>query len=442
MGKIFFFALAAGFVWALIFKPNILAVLLFALVLGDINLDVPGLPFNLRAILSIFLLGRIIWKKQVEDHPPFLLANFTVVMICFFLYFMMTSWANDLLDFSAFKEFVTTFLCAYVAYYFFFETKNSSLLQYGMMLGGTVCLADLIYTYRVVGSFPINRLIDVYTGKINAGDYTPTNHNFFAYVCALIFVYFFNEFMRGKLLHKWMWVVLPAMLIGTIMSTGRTGLLVMILLMFYIFYDVIRGSKEGARRVAKFITVAVMSICIGILGFQTISTVFDIDTKLAENMSTRLIDEPVAVINKHLGYNYNANALNSMEWREEASDIAYNTFMSLSPKEQIFGIGSKGFYARNFGHGFNAHNGIFLLLIEGGLIGFSIYFIMIFLLIRKVMKFHIKPSSYFGLIFILLFTVSNNNEMTAATAFLIIGTLMAELELNSQIGRLGSITTV
>jgi O-antigen ligase len=82
--------------------------------------------------------------------------------------------------------------------------------------------------------------------------------------------------------------------------------------------------------------------------------------------------------------NYNANALEAMDWREEASADAFAAFMNLSSLEQIFGIGYWGFIVRDLGHtGLNPHNGFLLLLIETGIVGLLIYVILVASIIKR-----------------------------------------------------------
>jgi predicted neutral ceramidase superfamily lipid hydrolase len=130
-----------------------------------------------------------------------------------------------------------------------------------------------------------------------------------------------------------------------------------------------------------------------------------------------------------MGNSFKAESLDSMDWRAEASEIAYNTFMHiLSPSEKVFGIGHDGFMARGYGFMgvYAAHNGILLMLIEFGIAGFLIYHLMLISLITKTMN-----SKYFSplavcIIYIFLYVTSHNREMTSLTAFLIAGTLAAE----------------
>ena len=73
------------------------------------------------------------------------------------------------------------------------------------------------------------------------------------------------------------------------------------------------------------------------------------------------------MINKMMGNSYKAESMETVEWREEASNLAYNYYMNLPSNNQAMGIGYGGFLARDIGHGFDAHNGILLLLIETGI---------------------------------------------------------------------------
>ena len=110
------------------------------------------------------------------------------------------------------------------------------------------------------------------------------------------------------------------------------------------------------------ITMAIGILFLSLFLFTTLQSYFSLESDFIERISQRLIDEPVAVFNKHLGMNYNANSLEAMDWREEASADAFNAFMNLSTLEQLFGIGYWGFIVRDLGHtGLNPHNGFLLL---------------------------------------------------------------------------------
>jgi hypothetical protein len=142
----------------------------------------------------------------------------------------------------------------------------------------------------------------------------------------------------------------------------------------------------------------------------------------------RLIDEPIAVLNKHLGFSYNANSLDAMEWRTEASADALEAFLNLKFVEQFFGIGFWGYVTRNLGHtNLPPHNGLLMLLIEFGIVGTLFWAAMIYSFLKKSFTVNDMTSPMaVSIIFIILFSLANNAELTGSIMFLFISTLIAE----------------
>lgn len=410
------------------YRPKYVAVLLIAMTIGNINFDISGVPLNLRAIISISLLGRILIGKSQAYYYSFFKTIYSTLIIVFFLYTIMSTYWNDLLDFDLIKNFVMTYLSAYFAYYYFFYNNDSSILLSGLVIAGLICLADLIYTYKVIGTFPpVHRIIDIYTGKAQTLEDTDQNHNFYGYVCGVCFVFLFNEYMQGRLKFKLYWLAMPLMLLGVIMSTSRAAISVVVIVVLWILYQSYRSSKEGARRVFKLVSMLLLAVSLSVFFYGTVKAIFKVNSDIMETLTDRLIDEPVAVVQKNLGMNYDASVLGAMEWRKDANEIAYDTYQSLLPIEQIFGIGTGGFTVRDYGHGYNVHNGYFLLLIEGGAVGFLIYFTLIIILLSNIAKQKRISSAYMALLFILLFTVTHNSEMVSATAFFMVGCIAGEI---------------
>src|SRR5690349_24840130 len=111
--------------------------------------------------------------------------------------------------------------------------------------------------------------------------------------------------------------------------------------------------------------------------------------------------------NKLLVKKYNANAMDSMEWREEASSLAYDYYISLPASDQVMGIGYGGFIARDIGSGYDAHNGLLLLLIETGAIGFVLYFSMVISFWMKGRKLALASPAFVSIVFIILYITSH-----------------------------------
>ena len=132
-----------------------------------------------------------------------------------------------------------------------------------------------------------------------------------------------------------------------------------------------------------------------------------------------------------MGQPYNIQSLGSMDWREESSENAYSAFLNLNLSEQLFGIGYGGFEERSLGHGYNAHNATLLLLIENGIIGFFIYFLLVVgVIVQSIIKKNYSPSLAV-ILFILVFGLGQNREWTSVTTYLFVVCVIAELKVLS-----------
>jgi O-Antigen ligase len=425
----FFILIAAClFIYALIYKPEIIAVLFFTITLADINFDLG--PLNMRAITGIALFLRILVPDKTNNYPSFFSTS--GVYILFFLFYAFLVTMNyDLLNFNFIKITGTTVISVYCGYHFFFKKNDYTYLKLSIILAGLICFSDLIYTYAVVGKFPVQRiymqLLKIPVQTDDEGDFIEViNHGFYGLICGLCFVFLLNEFIY-KRSSKLNLFIMPLMLLGVLMSTSRSALLGLIGISIYLIAKELKSSnqsKKAARRILIGLGVAVLSLFL----FLSLKDVFNLNSQFMDEITLRLIDEPVAVFYKHMGLNYDANSLNAMNWREEASSNAFEAFLNLNTIEQIFGIGFWGFVIRNLGrNNLPPHNAILLMLIENGVLGLFFYATLVFSIIRKSLKTqeNISPVAT-ALIFILFFCLGNNGELTTSNTFLIVITIIAE----------------
>jgi hypothetical protein len=119
LNLIFLLAGAVIFIFLLIRKPEIIAVILFTLVIARINFDLKGLPLNLRAIMSLALFGRIISDKSTQGkYPLFLNVPAVKILIFFLVYIIFCIILQDLFTIDLLKESVSTLLTTFCVYYF------------------------------------------------------------------------------------------------------------------------------------------------------------------------------------------------------------------------------------------------------------------------------------------------------------------------------------
>ena len=423
--------LGSLFLYALIVKPEYVAVVFFTITIADINASVEGLPINIRALLGLALFARTLMPMKMEDYDTFFATPAKYILI-FLLYTMTLSEFYDLLTFEYTRTCALTFISAYTGYHFFFRYNDTRLLKISLFFAGLICFSDLVFTYAREGEFPVLRVYKFLLGipetlNENGQIVEVINHGFYGLICGMCFTVLLAEFINGKLAAKAALILLPVMFLGVLMSTSRSALLGVFGISFFI---IAREFNHQARwrRAASLIMIIFSALFVSMIVFMSIQSLFEMDTKFMEEISLRLIDEPIAVLNKHLGLNYNVNALGAMEWRTEASSDALGAFFDLKTVEEFFGIGFWGYVTRNLGHNnLPPHNGLLMLLIEFGIVGLAYWCIMIYSFLVKSFRVNDMTSPMLiAIVFIILFSLANNAELTGSIMFLFVSSLIAE----------------
>ncbi len=412
-----------AFLYFLSRKPEMVAILLFTAVIADINFDLAGMPLNFRAMVSLSLLGRVLLGGDSKPIPAFAELSYTWQIIFFSIFVLAVTSMHGLLDMGVFKEFMLSVVCAFLAYHYFFQHKNYKIFKISIILAGLSCMLDLAYTYGTQGGFPVNRLYYQFTPA-----YVVVNHNFFGYICGTAFVFLLADYLAdSKLPQKINLIMMPAMFLGVLLSTSRSALLILLIVSLGVIGKALFTSGKG-KKATTLIIVSLTCVLLMLFLFQIITIMFQIDSEFMETITARMIDEPMAILNRWMGNSYDVNSLDSMDWRAEASALAYNTFMNMPVEDQLFGIGWGGFLARDIGHGYDAHNGILLMFIEIGVVGSVIYFWMLISLVGRTIRYGYFSPLTVCLIYMFMYVTSHNKELMSFFAFLVTGTLAAELK--------------
>jgi hypothetical protein len=425
---------AVGFIYALFKKPEWLAILLFTAIIAEINFDVPGMPMNFRAITSLCLLGRVIGMPANDRYPKFFSTGYAWHMGFFVLYMMLITAKNSLLDFGVVKEFILSFVAAYLGYFFFMRQNGYQLFKWAIIFAGLTCFGDLAYTYAFVGGFPVERWC-----YLVVPGYEVFNHNFFGYICGAAFLFLLNDYLAANKNVKINLYLMPVMFLGVLLSTSRSSLLIMMILAMVLVVRELMSQKKG-KKAYTLISITFVCLLITLFIFQIIQEFIASDSEFLKQITGRLIDEPVAILNRALGNNYNANNLDSMDWRAEASALAYYRFVNLIPEEQLFGIGYNGFLARDYGFAYDAHNGILLVMIEFGILGFLVYYsLLIFMIIKSIRIMKLASPFTMVLVYMILYVASHNKELTAFFCFLVHGSLAAHIQIKLHEGEIDEV---
>ena len=409
-----------GFLYALFRKPDLVAILMFTTIIADINFNIPVLPLNFRAIVSLCLLAKVISEND-KSIPSFLGTKYSWSIILFILLVFATTANNGLMTMDVAKEFILSFVAAYLGFHYYFKKNGYQILKYSIIFGGLSCLGDLLYTYAFVGDFPVMRIYYLFTPA-----WEEVNHNFFGYICGAAFVFLLSDYLSTESNNKINLLLMPPMFLGVLLSTSRSSLLIMFIIAFVLIAKGLISQKKG-KKAYTLVIITIACLFIVLFLFQIIQEFIGTNTNFFEKITARLIDEPMAMLNRALGNRYNANNLDSMDWRAEASELAYNTYIDLPFVEKTFGIGYNGFLFRDYGHGYDAHNGFLLIMIELGMVGFIYYFSILLSLISKGIRYGLDSPFVVLLIYMILYVASHNKELTAFFCFLVTGTLAAQI---------------
>src|ERR1700712_734739 len=108
MSFIFIGIAGCAFIWALIFRPEIIAVFFFTITIADINFELPG-GLNIRAGMGISLFLRTVIGQKGDDFPPFL-STTAIYIVLFLFYTVFVTMAYDLVDMAFIKTIALTII--------------------------------------------------------------------------------------------------------------------------------------------------------------------------------------------------------------------------------------------------------------------------------------------------------------------------------------------
>jgi hypothetical protein len=414
----------------LIKKPEWLLLLFFTLTISAINFDLPLGNIRYRPLLAILLVARSFFTPGLDTFR--MLGNTGMKWIfLFFLYIIMLSWGNDTLKPDIFRLIMLSVITAYLGCYAYTIRQNTAILETAILLSGMICFSDLLYTYKIIGNFPVQRLYYLFFPNSSIlEEINDTNHNFYGFICGIGFILLFSRFIwDGDRWSNYLFLLLPLLFLGVLMSTSRSTIFGLIIASSIILYI---GSRNPILSGKVYTTLGIMGVIIGgiLFLFLSLSSFLDLDYSFISNITYRLVEEPVAVIRKYMGLSYNVQNLDAMDWRKESASIAWEAYLRFPIREQLMGVGIGGYLQRNLGqNGLNPHNGLLYILVESGLIGFIMYLYIFIQAIFSGIRSNFSPL-FLVLFFILFYSFGQNEELISATAMLFISTLIANSSFN------------
>ncbi|HWY35135.1 MAG TPA: hypothetical protein VNX68_10855, partial [Nitrosopumilaceae archaeon] len=320
------------------------------------------MPVKLRAIIGVVLFIRILIFKEKTNYRPFLKVPEIQGIFFIISYFFIISWGTGSLNAETSRTLLLSVITVYCGYYFYCIYGDYNILKISLYISGVICFADLVYTYVFIGSFPVQRVISLFMEADPSDlDVMEINHNFFGCISGLCFLVLLNDYINNKVKNKIVLILLPLNFLGVLMSTSRSSLIAILIISFILVINSFKNA-EHAKRTYRILGLSFGIISLIVVSFISFKSLLNLDSKFLDNITLRMTEEPVAVMRKRLGYNYNIQDLDAMDWREEAAKIAYNVYSKLSTRDQVFGIGKGAYLERNMGrNNLNPHNGILLI---------------------------------------------------------------------------------
>jgi len=411
----------------LLSKPELLLVVFFTLTIAAINFDIPGTSIKFRPFLAVVLIIQSFFS-QINKLPQYPFRRNVLALGMFFLYCIFLSWGMETFTADIAKMLLLSAVSAYLGLYAYQLKNDTSIIVKSIVLAGFICFSDVLYTYVVIGNFPVQRIFNLLLPDTEALEsLSDTNHNFYGFICGIGFLLMLNEGIKQHFKKPMIYILsMPVLLLGVLMSTSRSalfGVTLAVVGLCWMYY-----GKEGYRKLLSGLIVnGILTITASIVAFVLIQNLFSIDNSFIDNIYFRLVEEPFAVVRKYTGQSYDIQQLDALDWRAEAAAIAWQVYIHLPPWKQLFGIGIGGYLQNNLGHNeLNPHNGYLYLLIESGLLGCLLYFSLVFMMIRDAFQKKTISSLLLVLLFILFYSAGQNDELITASAMITISSLIAE----------------
>ncbi len=426
MIKIFIIVIPIVFLYLFVKKPYILSAILLFMLLYGFNLKLPFL-FDLRGLLLIGMIGRLLFEKENQNLiAKYLLTNKYFYMLIGFIFYslailLLRFYGID--DFSLIKDNLILIGSLILGFIVGVNPKGKNVFIIAIISSGIFASIDLLYTYIVLGNNNPVRVINVFLYNDN----TQTNYNYHGMLIGIALIYTLLLYYK-KIFPKIISLTLIFLFVlGVVLTTSRGAILAVII----VFIVMVLTQKEIKISFKKIITSSILLIFFFISFYLIYNTILSEVSKpvLIDNIYWRLYEEPLSVfgITPSGNHKYTKDVqYGTMSWRYDRSEVALEKFMTSNMVDQLFGIGEGGYVIQNYsGDNLNAHNGYVLLLVERGIIGVLIFFTAIILLIIDSLKLYryttLNIPIIYLLLFLLMYIMAQNDELTTSLAFLIFG---------------------
>ena len=426
MIKIFILTIAISFFYLFIKKPYVLTAILMFMLLYGFNLKLPFL-FDLRGLLLIGMIGRLLFEEENQKFiAKFLLTDkYFYLLLCFIFYSLAILLArfygtDELLLIKNNLILIGSLLLGFLVG---INPKGKNVFIIAIITSGLFAALDLFYTYKVYGDNSPVRVLNV----IFYNDTTSINYNYHGMLLGISLVYSLLLFFRKQISKYIFFLLMLVFTLGIVLTTSR-GAIFAIIIVFIIMKITQKEIKFGLKKIITGLVALIFFFFAFYLIYNSILSQVN-KSVLIDNIYWRLYQEPLSLFGVDVeGHDYSVNVkYGTMSQRYEKSSGDIEKFFKSSIIDQTFGLGEDGYIIEKYSSDKwgNAHNGYVLILIERGIIGFILFTGVLLFIILESLKISRNSSLNTPIVYLLIFlgvyAVSHNAEITSSLSFIIFG---------------------
>jgi hypothetical protein len=441
-GLIFLF----GFAFIMFEKPFIPVAFLIFMMIYVFNIRIPG-PLDARGLLLILLFVRLILldRENLSLVTGILFKNpffYLVLIFCLSIFIVTYSYEGSLK--LSLKEQILGIISLIMGFSIFSNKRGRSAFTLGLIAAGLVSVFDLVFHYIIGGvieeKFTMYRLLDLIT--LTPFEYQwGTNHNFPGYLAGTAFIFVYLNYFRKN----WKKIYcIPLMLVlgaGVLLSTSRSTLLSVIVVMIYISFSHGNLSLNFKKIVFSMIAVIIVYISLYFAYNIFLKSSATADSLISKAYA-RLYEDPLKYVGggtKKFDAYLGTAQEDNLTFRLEKARIDIDKFFSQEFFTQLFGygkggykyIGQKIFQDYDNAYILGAHNGYIVILVETGIVGLIIFLLVSIGLITKSVKINkwspIDVPLFYFFLMLMIYVTFQNSELTSSLSFLLIGGMIANV---------------
>jgi len=409
------------------------------------NVELPG-PLDSRGLITLTLFFRLIAfdKENLSFILNRLFTNhFFILILVFEIIFIAVTYATTDNYKSPIRLFIFQLIGIMLGFLAVYRGYTMKTFGTAIFVTGFVATLDLIYSFGVTSQLFVRRVLDV---LIKTEYSTDLNHNSFGMMNGIALVSTYVMFVSKKIQAKTGIILLFIFGTGIFLSTSRTTLLTALVTLFFATLIFPRDQID-VKKIFMIGVKGVVFLFVVIAGFLLTLNVLKVDSQFTDKIYYRLVEEPMNLMEgKTSKFRGESEYLKegSASWRISKAIMDYDKFTALPFSSQFLGFGFEGYSfvgEKDFDKYDQirqkaSHNGLITLIVERGILGFILFFVINFLLFRysaNVFKENIFSYPFYALIiFTFIYTLGAAPIIITRFGYILIGGILGQIIYHEQ----------